>query len=370
MANKRRALSEISSGRAPAVATIRDVAARAGVSVATVSRTLNGVGPVQDDTSKRVLAAARSLKYVPHAAARSLSIRRSHTLGVLLPEVHGEFFSEVIRGIDVAARASRYHILVSSSHSDAEEMAEVLRALRGRVDGLIVMSPDLELGKLSRALATDTPVVLLNSATNARPTIRIDNYSGARSMTEHLVALGHNRIAFITGPERNADAAERRRGYRTALELGPPVKGTARRPHIEIEGDFTEESGYRAVAQILAMKPRPTAIFAANDSMAVGALRALREAGIAVPDDMALAGFDDIPMAHYLTPQLTTVRVDIAEMGRRAVEYLVASLGPSDGGIRKHHVVPATLVIRESCGAHLARRGTAVKKQARAERIS
>lgn len=314
--------------------------------MATVSRTLNGVGPVHDDTSKRVLAAARALRYVPHAAARSLSIRRSHTLGVLLPEVHGEFFSEVIRGIDVAARARGYHVLVSSSHSDAQEMSAMLRALRGRVDGLIVMSPDVELGVLSRALTADTPAVLLNSATNARPTIRIDNYTGACGMTAHLVALGHRQIAFITGPERNADAAERLRGYRTALG---PTNG-AKRAQLEIEGDFTEESGYRAVAKILALKQRPTAIFAANDAMAIGALRALREAGIAIPDDMALAGFDDIPMARYLTPQLTTVRVDIAEMGRRAVEYLVASLD-GESEVKKHDVIPTTLVVRESCSA-------------------
>lgn len=347
MATIRGAGSELASGRPSGVATIRDVAARAGVSVATVSRTLNGVGPVHDDTSKRVLAAARALRYVPHAAARSLSIRRSHTLGVLLPEVHGEFFSEVIRGVDVAARARGYHILVSSSHDDAQEMSAVLRALRGRVDGLIVMSPDLELGPLARALTADTPAVLLNSGTSARPTIRIDNYSGARSMTDHLIALGHRRIAFITGPQRNADAAERRRGYRAALG----ASATATRPHIEVEGDFTEESGYRAVPKLLAMNPRPTAIFAANDAMAIGALRALREAAVAIPDDMALAGFDDIPMARYLTPQLTTVRVDIAEMGRRAVEYLVRSLERSDSEIRKHDVIPTSLVVRESCSA-------------------
>jgi LacI family transcriptional regulator len=361
MATIRGAGSEIASGRHSGVATIRDVAARAGVSVATVSRTLNGIGPVHDHTSKRVMAAVRALRYIPHAAARSLSIRRSHTLGVLLPEVHGEFFSEVIRGIDVAARARGYHVLVSSSHSDAQEMSAMLRALRGRVDGLIVMSPDVELGALSRALTADTPAVLLNSATNARPTIRIDNFSGARSMTEHLSALGHRRIAFITGPERNADAAERLRGYRTALGEASGAKRAA----IEVEGDFTEESGYRAVPQLLAMKQRPNAIFAANDAMAIGALRALREGGIAIPDEMALAGFDDIPMARYLTPQLTTVRVDIAEMGRRAVEYLVASLDETESALKKHEVIPTTLVVRESCsappGATASRRDTRIR---------
>lgn len=336
-----------------ALATIRDVAARAGVSVATVSRELNGIGPMREATSKRVQAAVRALKYVPHAAARSLSMRRTHTLGVLLPEVHGEFFSEVIRGIDVAARGRGYHILVSGSHSDAEEMSAMLLALRGRVDGLIVMSPDLGLGPISRALAPDTPVALLNCAASGRRTIRIDNYNGARGMTGHLLSLGHRRIAFITGPARNADAAERLRGYRETL-------GSQNAP-IEIDGDFTEDSGYRGVPSILDMAPRPTAIFAANDAMAIGALLALREAHVRVPEDMALAGFDDIPMARYLTPPLTTVRVETAEMGRRAVDYLVNTLETGGNGSRKHDLIATTLVVRESCGAQLA--GGPSKKQ-------
>ncbi len=358
MSTARRAGLETPSGRSHGVATIRDVAARAGVSVATVSRTLNGVGPVHGDTSKRVVAAARALKYVPHAAARSLSIRRSHTIGVVLPEVHGEFFSEVIRGIDVAARQRGYHILVSGSHDDVQEMSAVLHALRGRVDGLMVMSPDPGLGSISRALTADTPFVLLNSASANRPAIRIDNHSGARAMTDHLIALGHRGIAFITGPERNADAAERLRGYRTALSSND----AATRPHIEVPGDFTENSGYAAAQQILSMKPRPTAIFAANDAMAVGALHALREAGLHLPQDMALAGFDDIPMARYLTPKLTTVHVDIAELGRRAVEHLVASIERTVQPGRKHEVIATTLVVRESCGAEMPRRRTTSKK--------
>jgi len=364
MATSRRARITSPSGRIGVVATIRDVAARAGVSVATVSRALNGIGPIRGDTSKRVAAAARALKYVPHAAARSLSIRRSHTLGVLLPDVHGEFFSEVIRGIDLAARQRGYHILVSSSHNDAQEMAAVLRALRGRVDGLVAMSPDTEAGSISRALTADIPVVLLNSAATGRATIRIDNYTGARSMTDHLIALGHSDIAFITGPERNADAAERLRGYRSALGVGP----SARRPHIEVPGDFTENAGYRAVSAILAMTPRPTAIFAANDAMAIGTLGALREAGLELPAGMALAGFDDIPMSRYLTPPLTTVRVDIAEMGRRAVEYLIDSL-ENTGGVnqKRREVIATTLVVRESCGAHMPQRRPAAVRTNRSQ---
>lgn len=327
--------------------TIRDVAARAGVSVATVSRVFNRKGPVREDTVKKVMEIAGEMQYVPHAGARSLSTRSTRTIGVLLPDLHGEFFSEVIRGIDVAARQRGYHILVSGSHSDAEEMSVMLRALRGRVDGLIVMSPDLGLGPISGALAADTPVVLLNTAASGRRTIRIDNYAGARAVMVHLLSLGHERIAFITGPERNTDASERRRGYRDAL---------GDHPRIEVSGDFTEDSGYHAVPELLSMTERPAAIFAANDAMAIGALRALREAKIRVPEDMALVGFDDIPIARYLTPPLTTVRVEIAELGRRAVDHVVNTLEHGVEGARKHDVITTTLVVRESCGAQLAGR--------------
>jgi len=333
---------------APANVTIRDVAATAGVSVATVSRVFNGKGPIREETIARVKEVAAAMHYVPHAGARSLSTRTTRTIGLLLPDLHGEFFSEVIRGVDVAARMRGYHLLVSGSHSDAEEMSAMLQALRGRVDGLIIMSPDLGLGPISRALAADTPVVLLNTAASGKRTIRIDNYAGAREMTAHLIEQGHRRIAFITGPERNVDAAERRRGYRDAIDA---IHGE----RIEIAGDFTEDSGYHAAPGVLALRARPTAIFAANDAMAIGALRALREAQVPVPEQMALAGFDDVPIARYLTPPLTTVRVDIAEMGRRAVEHLVKTLTQAAETSKKHDLIATTLVVRESCGAQLAK---------------
>src|SRR6476646_11216111 len=154
-----------------AAATIHDVVERAGVSVATVSRVLNGKELVREETSRHVRAAAKSLRYVPNVAARSLSIRRSQTIGIVLPDVHGEFFSEIIRGIDVAARHAGYHILVSGSHSDAGEMLEVLEAMRGRVDGLVVMAPDIALSSLTRSRVTDLPLVLLNTSDDTHDAI-------------------------------------------------------------------------------------------------------------------------------------------------------------------------------------------------------
>jgi LacI family transcriptional regulator len=333
--------------------TIHDVAAHAGVSVATVSRVLNGKAVVREETLRQVLAAAELLHYVPNIAARSLSIRRSQTIGIVLPDVHGEFFSEIIRGIDVAARRAQHHILVSGSHSDVGEMLEVLAAMRGRVDGLIVMAPDVEHATLHRSLPSDLPLVLLNSIDEGRDAITIDNYGGARAMMDHLAGLGHVRIAFIKGPPQNADARERLRGFRDAMR-GLGVTTPTRLRRLELAGDFTEESGHEAARTILRVSPRPTAIFAANDSMAIGALAALAGAGVAVPDDISVAGFDDIPIARYVTPPLTTIRVDIADLGRRAFGLLLDAIEqPAVPPAGRRDRIATTLVIRKSCSPEI-----------------
>jgi LacI family transcriptional regulator len=354
--------SRVSRRRRPAAVTIHDVAARAGVSVATVSRVLNRKTPVRPETSRQVLEVARSLRYVPNVAARSLSIRRSHTIGIVLPEVHGDFFSEVIRGIDLAARRAGYHILVSGSHSDRNEMMEVLEAMRGRVDGLIVMSPDVAVSALRDQIVDQLPLVLLNSVAQSYTAITIDNYGGAHAMMRHLGALGHSRIAFIKGPDRNADASERLRGYRHAMRQ----MGGARMADLEVPGEFSEESGYAAAASILARQERPSAIFAANDSMAVGVLSAVAEHGLSVPADIAVVGFDDIPIARYLAPPLTTVKVDIAELGRRSFEAVIDSIDHGIPDQPRHECIPTSLVVRQSCGAatNLRRtQQTSVKKK-------
>ncbi|HEX2757392.1 MAG TPA: LacI family DNA-binding transcriptional regulator, partial [Thermoanaerobaculia bacterium] len=203
-------------------ATIREVARAAGVSVATVSRVLNGKGPVREVTSRRVRAAADRLRYVPHGGARSLITRRTNAIGVLLPDLFGEFFSEAIRGIDRAARGAGYQLLVSGSHGDRARAETALRAMRGRVDGLVVMSPSVDGPTLSANLPEGWPVMLLNCAVDgsAFDSINIDNEGGAAAMVKHLVALGHRRIAHVTGPIDNWDARERLRGYRRAVLSG------------------------------------------------------------------------------------------------------------------------------------------------------
>lgn len=305
--------------------TIKDVARAAQVSVATVSRTLNGHGNVAEEVRRRVLAVAQDLRYTPHAAARSLSSRRTHTLGVVLPDLHGEFFSELVRGVDQVAREHRLHLLVSSYHGRPEEQAAALRAMRGRVDGLLVMSPYVAAqAPIVDELDAAMPIVLINtqSAVPGLLSLSVDNYGGAQAMVEHLVDCGHRRIAFIAGPEDNFDAHERLRGYREALaRLLPDASEWV------LPGQFDEASGHRAGQALLAAPQRPDAVFAANDMMALGCLFSFVQAGLKVPDDIAVAGFDDIPLARYVHPTLTTMRVNIAELGARAARLLLTQLG-------------------------------------------
>src|SRR5258705_7068475 len=271
--------------------TIKDIAKAARVSIATVSRALNDSDSVTKETRHHVRAVAARLGYIPHEGARSLSSRRTQCVGAVLPDLHGEFFSELIRGIDRVARTHGLHLLLSCSHGDVAEVTAALRAMRGRVDGLLVMSPHVDSELLGKNLHPTMPTVLMNTRDGADrySSLVVDNYGGACAMVRHLVGRGHRRIAMIAGPEGNFDARERLAGFRDTLaELLP---GT---PAQTMRGDFSEESGYRAGRQLLSMSERPEAIFAANDMMAIGCLFALYEGGLAVPDDIAVAGFDDV----------------------------------------------------------------------------
>ena len=324
--------------------TIKDVARVAGVSVATVSRALNGADNVLPGTRQRILDAARDLRFTPSGAARSLITRRTDTIGALLPDLYGEYFSELIRGIDQAARARGLHLLVSSSHGDADEAAAALRAMNGRVDGLLVMSPHADADFLRHNLPVGLPAVLINTGAELPGHARfvVDNYGGALAMTRHLVAAGRKRIAFIGGPAGNQEAQERLRGYRAGLKPGM-------REYV-FDGDFSQETGFAAGRRIAQTKPRPDAVFAANDLTAIGCLAALGEAGLRVPEDVALAGFDDIPIARYVAPALTTIRVPIAALGAAALEMLAKGVEAPGTQATLSTAMPVELIVRRSCG--------------------
>ncbi len=330
--------------------TIKDVARLANVSVATVSRVLNASAPVRDDTRARVLTVARDLRFAPNSAARTLSSRQASALGVILPDLYGEFFSELLRGIDLEAQRAGHSLLVSSSHHDAHGVSVAVRAMRGRVDGLLVMAPELSVSALASAIPEGMPTVMLNAppTPGAAAVVTVDNMGGTRAVVHYLAELGHRDVAFICGPPRNADASARLRGYRAAMRSA----GLTVRPEFVLPGDFTEDGGWKAARDLVSRTgARPTALFAANDAMAVGALLAFHEANIDVPEDMSIVGFDDIPIARYVTPALTTVRVAIDVLGGRAAALLFRALGdPLSWSETHREVVPAELVVRHSCG--------------------
>jgi LacI family transcriptional regulator len=339
------------------VATIRDVAREAGVSIATVSRVFNQTALVTEATAQHVRAVASRLDYWPNSAARSLITHRTHAIGVLLPDLYGEFFSEVIRGIDLAARREKYQVLVSSSRANAETIVSAVRALRGRIDGLVVMAPDADATAAIRDFAARFPVILLNPGETADGigALSIANHEGAYLAARHLLDLGHTRIAIVKGPAGNLDAGERLAGYRKALADA----GLPNLPELELEGDFSESSGFHAAADLVRIRPRPTAVFAANDYMAIGLLSALRDADVRVPQDLALVGFDDIAIAQYLSPMLTTVRVDACELGERAMQRLLPFARARRPAEPHRETLPVSLVVRYSCGAQAPGSGAA-----------
>jgi LacI family transcriptional regulator len=341
--------------------TIKDVAREAKVSVASVSRALNGAGGVTPATEQRIREVAERLRYVPHGAARSLITKRTHTVGALMPDLHGEFFSELIRGIDLEARSHGLHLLVSSSHDGADDAAAALRAMQGRVDGIVILSsPRVDAAFLKANLPENLPTVLLNSdmKAGAAAVLNIDNFAGTYAMVRHLAGLGHKRIAFITGPKDNFDARQREAGFRAGMAKlvpGAPLRIVA--------GDFSESSGFLAGRALLAAKTRPQAVFAANDMMAVGCLQAFKEAGVDVPGEIALAGFDDIPIARYVTPPLSTVRVRIADLGKNAMDLLADLINRPGSSAASVHTLGCDIVVRESCGGHRGGTSTITTKK-------
>jgi len=325
--------------------TVKEVAEAAGVSTASVSRVVNEHDNVAASTREAVLEAITRLNYMPHNAGRVLATRRSRLIGVILPDIYGEYFSELVRGIDQAAREHGLHLLVAGSHGDAAEARGLIREMHGRVDGLILMSPYLESTELMAAVSRDMRTVLLNSAGESRiDSFAIDNFAAARMAARHLIAAGRRKIAHIAGPAGNIEAGQRRAGYEAALAEAGDL-----RPII-LQGDFTDAAGAEAGRTIAAHTEDFDAVFAANDMMALGCLAALAEVGVKVPDDVAIVGFDDIPLARFVNPALTTVGVDIAGLGRKALEKVAARIDGDDAAF-EDITIHTRLVVRRSCGA-------------------
>ncbi len=323
--------------------TIRDVAKRAGVSIATVSRVLNNTAQVKDEKRLRVEEAVRALGFVPNQTARSLVQKKTKGVGVLLPSLGGEFFSEFLHGIDEASREYGRFVLISASHGSLEELDLALIGMRQRVDGLIIMSPEIDGSAIRTLIPDDTPTILVNGDERTVPfdTIKFDNRRGAYLATRHLLELGHRTIAVLKGIKLAYDSQERLQGFREALL----EYGIQPAPQLELEGHYSPQGGYEACDALLALNPAPSAIFCANDQSAIGLMGALQNAGKKIPGDISVVGFDDIPGARFTSPPLTTVRVGIRQLGILAIKRLIEIDRESSP---EHQVLPVELVIRHS----------------------
>ncbi len=330
---------------------IHEIARRCNVSIATVSRVLNNKGPVKPSTREKVLQVAREMNYRPNSSARSLSTRKTDTIGVILPELVDEFFMSLIHELDEVAHKYGKYLLISSSHSSRNDMETIYEFMAGgRVDGIIIMAPKIN-KQIQNILKNNIrPVVLLNCDVphNYAVRIKIDNYHGARSVTKHLIEHGYKRIAMVKGPSGNQDAESRWNGFMQEME----ANGLAVNEKLILEGDFTLRSGYYAFLRLLNMDSteKPEAIFFANDMMALGAYHAAHVLKIKFPEDIAVVGFDDIFTGRIVHPGLTTVHMPISEMGRKSMEYLIKLIEGEEELIGHEEVLSTGLVIRESCG--------------------
>ena len=326
--------------------TIADVARAARVHPSTVSRALNDGAALRDETRARVLRAARRLDYRPSALARSLRLQRTLTLGMLVPDIANPFFPPIIRGAEDTALERGYALVLCNTEDVPERETTYLRVLRERqVDGLLIASSRMADAVITRLRRERFPFVLVNrSARGAELTVTVDNRGSAAEAIAHLAALGHRRIGHIAGPQTTTTGLERAEGARAAIRR----LALAEDPALWIEAAaFSEEAGYAAARSLLALRERPTAIFGANDLIAIGALRAAREAGVRVPADLSLIGFNDIRQAELLEPPLTTVRVPQYEMGATAARLLIARL-QHEPMAASHVVLPAALAVRAS----------------------
>ncbi len=327
------------------MATMKDVAKAAGVSLSTVSNTLSGNVPVTEATRKRVEEATQRLNYQKNGIAADLKSKTVRTIALIVDDLAGPFFSQFIQGIQRVALDNRYDVVACSALGQKNSMGVKFLQER-RASGAIVFASDISEELLIDSAQRGLPIVAIDRMIESEHliSIAVDNRQGGYLATEYLIDLGHRQIAYIAGSHDSVDDHERYLGFQRSLT----EHGLSAYSDLRISGDFTEEGGYRAIKTLVAQGELPSAIFFANDEMAIGGLRALAVEQILVPDDISVVGFDDIVLARYVPPGLTTVRQPIYEMGALAMNVLLASLlgsSPKATGYK----LPCELVTRGSC---------------------
>jgi LacI family repressor for deo operon, udp, cdd, tsx, nupC, and nupG len=326
-------------------ATIHDVAARSGVSTATVSRTLATPDLVSDDTRARVLQAIKATGYTPNMAARNLRARRSMMVLVVVPNIGHAFFAEVLRGIDDELVESGYGIIIGNLDNRPEREARYVDLVfAGQVDAVLLMSGSVPAGngRLMSEAGVPLATICVDISESSFPSIMVDDQLASRTVVEHLVRLGHRRFGYLSGPAGNRNEVGRREGFLAGLrEAGIEPA----RAHVW-QGDFMVESGVRGAHQYLALTDRPTAVYATSDSMAISFMKTVMAAGVRVPEELSIVGFDGIEFAEFVTPRLTTIQQPRHEIGRNGARVLLEALttGKPPRSVR----LPAPLLIRDS----------------------
>jgi len=332
--------------------SIKDIAEAAGVSHSTVSRALSDSPLVKAETKVRIQRLAKDMGYTPDAIARSLVTQKTHTVGVVVTIITDPFVAEVVQGIEDLAQEHDYSVILASSASEPERELAAVEMLRAkRVDSVIVTSSRVGALYLEHLERIGVPVVLVNNhnAQSGRYTfsVSVDNQHGGRLATRHLVEQGHRCIGYISGPADHSDDAERLAGYRQAVdEAGIPFD-----PALVVPGNGRLDGGERALHALAGLAELPTAVFCYNDMTAIGLISAARQAGLSVPQDLAVVGFDDIPLAARVCPPLTTVAQPQRDMGRWAMQMALALMTAGDSTTPfSDIVVKGKLVVRESSG--------------------
>jgi LacI family transcriptional regulator len=329
--------------------TIIDVAQEAGVSYATVSRVLNNDPHVKPETRERVIHSIAHLGYTVNQQARNLAGGRSHVIGLLVPDLGTGYIGEIIRGVDEALAAAQYDLMLYTTHRrKTKESAYVTSLTQGMTDGLLLVLPRDPEEYLASLRQRRFPYVLVDhqGIGDVESAVGATNWQGGYDATKYLIELGHRRIGFITGTMDLGCSRDRLEGYRAALrDCGLPID-----PLLIREGDFWQPSGFSAAQSLLALSEPPTAIFASNDVMAFGVMEAVRDRGLRIPEDISIVGFDNIPQAEHVSPQLTTVQQPLADMGREATRMLLALVQEPARPYRRVEL-PTQLIVRASTRA-------------------
>ena len=340
------------------MAKIVDVARRAGVSVGSVSRVINEHPTVTPATRERVELAVRELGYVPNAIAGSLRSRRSKTVGLIIPDVTNPFFSELALHVERSAAVAGYNVILGNSDNSVDQQRHYLRAFAiRRVDGVILVPAN----EMRASFEFAVPIIGVDREVGGRPFVASDNVGGAKSAIEYLCALGHRLIGCVAGPRELPNAHARRKGYEKIAGSMLQTAGVDPSNYV-VPGDFSYDAGYAAGRLLLEMTPRPTAIFASSDQQAIGAMRAAADLGLAVPRDLSIVGFDDIPLAKLVMPRLTTVGQPVREIGVLAMQLLLDLLSGAAAPRPRRRLLATSLQIRESCAPPIASGSAAVRQ--------